>query len=133
MPMHFTTREPERDAELARLLRGLEGEPPADVDWEGLRASVAAQAELPLARRRRRPWLGGVAGRVRAVVPLAAAASIAAGILALELTRTESPALSPEDRALVEQIVEASVPEQVDALISGEADGNALLEAAVGS
>ncbi|HEU4455281.1 MAG TPA: hypothetical protein VFR81_19610, partial [Longimicrobium sp.] len=52
-------RDPERDPALASALRGALGDVP-EPDWTRLRSSVAARAELPLARRRRaarsRPW-----------------------------------------------------------------------------
>lgn len=119
-----------RDPELSALLRGAAGEPPArDVDWEALRARIGAQAELPLAQRRRaaapRP-----AWRPRVLVPLVAAAAVAA--LALGL-RPDARPLTPGDREVVQEIVDASLPENLDAVISGEAAQMALLEAAVGS
>ena len=123
------SRDPARNAELGALLRGLDEPPVGEVDWERMRASISARAELPLARLRRqaRPW-----PRLRALVPLAAAASLAAGALALTL-RPDREQLPDAERRLVDQIVEASVPENVGRLISGEADRDALLEAVVGS
>ncbi|HEU4884274.1 MAG TPA: hypothetical protein VFT45_18610, partial [Longimicrobium sp.] len=59
--------EIERDPALAAALRGLDGDAPA-MDWDALRARVAAQAELPLARRRRALTMRR---GLRAIVPLA--------------------------------------------------------------
>ncbi len=113
-----------RDPELARALAGVDGEPPA-VEWDALRARVAAQAELPLARRRRSRTLHR---GVRALVPLAAAAGIAA--VTLTSRQATDRALSPEDQAVVEEILSLSVPDQVDLLITGDAAEQAMLEAA---
>ncbi|HEU0299380.1 MAG TPA: hypothetical protein VFR37_08000 [Longimicrobium sp.] len=114
-----------RDPGLARALAGLDAEPPA-VEWDALRARVAAQAELPLARRRRARTLHR---GMRALVPLAAA-----GIAAITLTsRHEAEAaLSPEEQAVVDEILSLSVPDQVDLLITGQAAEQAMLEVAAG-
>jgi hypothetical protein len=127
------TRDP-RDAELASLLHAVDPVPAlADDDWQTLRGRVAAQAELPLARLRRRRRVGPV--WLRALVPTAAVAGLAAAVVAVNGGRTgEVPAaLPPEEQQIVDQIVEASLPEDVDLLVSGEAAQAALLEAAVGS
>ena len=60
--------EMERDPALAAALRGMDGDAPA-MDWDALRARVTAQAELPLARRRRTL---SIRRGFRAIVPLAA-------------------------------------------------------------
>jgi len=119
------TTEPVHDPELAALLRSAAGDPPP-ADLERLRAEVAARAELPLARLRRpspvrrRPWL-----------PLGIAASVAA---ALTLAPRPDPRPLPADeQRVVEAIVDASIPENVDLMISGDAARGALLAAAVGS
>jgi hypothetical protein len=112
-----------RDPMLGAALRGLRGDAP-DVDWDALRARVAAEAELPLARRRRGRALGR---RLRTVLPLAAAAGIAA--VALTTFPDRSPALSRADEAVVEEILRLSVPGEVGALMTGEAADQALLEA----
>jgi hypothetical protein len=125
-------RDP-RDAELASLLDSLDPVPTlAGADWERLHGRVAAQAELPLARLRRRRRLGPV--WLRALVPTAAVAGLAAAVVAVNGGRSGEPAaLPPEEQRIVDQIVEASLPEGVDLLISGEDAQAALLEAAVGS
>ena len=115
-----------RDPQLARALAGLQGDPPA-VEWDALRARVAARAELPLARRRRARTLHR---GMRALVPLAAAAGIAA--ITLTSRQQAEAALSPEDQAVVEEILSLSVPDQVDLLITGQAAERALLETAAG-
>ena len=116
-----------RDPELGAALRALRPEGP-EPDWSALRARVAVEAELPLARRRRARALSR---GVRAVLPLAAAAGIAA--VALTALPGRDPArLSRADEAMVEEILDLSVPEQVGALMSGEATERALLEAVDG-
>jgi hypothetical protein len=118
--------EMNRDPALGAALRDLYGETPQP-DWEALRARAAAQAELPLARRRRaRP----LPRALRAVLPLAAAAGIAA--VALTTFPGREPRLSQADEAVVEEILELSVPGEVGALMSGEAADQALLEAVDG-
>ena len=124
-------RDPARDPELGLALRGALGEVPDDVDWDGLRGSITAQAELPLARLRRAPRTGG-RWRMRSFVPLAAAAGIAGAALALTLSPGDPAPLSAEDRQMVEQVVDASLSE-ADPLLTGEAATEALLEGAVGS
>ena len=125
------TRDPERDAALSAALRGALGDVP-EPDFGRLRASIAAQAELPLARRRRAARPGGF-WRARSLVPLAAAAGVAGAALALTLRPQHAP-LSEQDRQMVEQVVEASLSSaEVDPLLTGEAAREALLEAVVGS
>lgn len=123
----MSTDEMNRDPVLGAALRDLEGDAPA-VDWDALRARVTAEAELPLARRRRARTLGR---RLRAVLPLAAAAGIAA--VALTTLPDRRPALSQADEAVVEEILELSVPGEVGALMTGEAAEQALLDAVAGS
>lgn len=115
--------ELQRDPALAAALRGLDGDAPA-LDWDALRARVTAQAELPLARRRR--TLSFRRG-LRAIVPLAAAAGIAA--VALGRLPGREPPLSQEERAVVEEILTLSTPDQVGSLMTGEAAEQAMLEA----
>jgi hypothetical protein len=115
--------EMNRDPELAAALRDLRGEPPA-MDWEAMRARVSASAELSLARRRRaRPLARGL----RTVLPLAVAAGIAA--VALTALPGREDRLSQADQAMVEEILDLSVPGEVGALMNGEAADEALLEA----
>ena len=113
-----------RDPVLGAALRGLRDDAPA-VDWDALRARVAAEAELPLARRRRARDVGR---RLRTVLPLAAAAGIAAVALATLPGDRRAP-LSQADEAVVEEILDLSVPGEVGALMTGEAAEQALLEA----
>lgn len=120
--------EMNRDPALGSALRELYGDVPQP-DWDALRARAAAGAQLPLARRRR----GGSRSRaMRAVLPLAAAAGIAAVALAT-LPGRRPPPLSRADEAMVEEILHLSVPGEVGALMSGEAADQALLEAVAGS
>ncbi|HYR09414.1 MAG TPA: hypothetical protein VEQ60_16635 [Longimicrobium sp.] len=114
-----------RDPALAAALRGVDDDAP-QMDWDALRARVTAQAELPLARRRR--TLSMRRG-LRAIVPLAAAAGIAA--VALRVVPGPEPALSQEERAVVEEILTLSTPDQVGLLMTGEAAEQAMLEAVV--
>jgi hypothetical protein len=115
--------ELDRDPALAAALRGMDGDAPA-MDWDALRARVTAQAELPLARRRRTM---SVRRTLRAVVPLAAAAGIAA--VALGGIPGREKTLSQEERAVVEEILTLSTPDQVGLLMTGEAAEQAMLEA----
>lgn len=112
----------DRDPALAAALRGMDDAPEAD--WSALRARVTAAAELPLARRRRTLSLRR---GMRAVVPLAAAAGIAA--VALGGLSQRQPALSQEERAVVDEILTLSTPDQVGLLMTGEAAEQAMLEA----
>jgi hypothetical protein len=112
-----------RDPRLAAALHGLDASP-AEPDWDALRARISAGAELPLARRRRALHLRR---GLRAVVPLAAAAGIAA--VALFRAPQDEPALSQEERAVVEEIITLSTPDPVASLITGEAAEQALLQA----
>ncbi|HEX8212288.1 MAG TPA: hypothetical protein VF584_19085 [Longimicrobium sp.] len=122
--------EPIRDPELAALLRSATPQPPMDdVDWEHLRGVANSRAELPLARLRtpaRRP-------RVRAWLPLGAAAGIAASLVfALRPAPVPGP-LPAEERRIVDAIVAESLPTNVDQLLSGAAAEGMLLAAVVGS
>ena len=129
-----------RDPELAAALRMIESEPPvAQVDWEALRSSIVARAELPLAQRRTRSarlhrW-------ARPLVPLAAAASIALAAwvngaigpspvsnpIADGNGEFVAPAVTPED------VFQADVSEQeFRLLVSGRANTDALLLMAAG-
>ncbi|HEU4885992.1 MAG TPA: hypothetical protein VFT45_27390, partial [Longimicrobium sp.] len=80
--------------------------------------------ELPLARRRRTL---SIRRGLRAIVPLAAAAGIAA--VALGGLPGREPPLSQEERAVVEEILTLSTPDQVGSLMTGEAAEQAMLEA----
>lgn len=117
--------ELDRDPALAAALRGLDDDAPA-MDWDALRARVTAQAQLPLARRRHTL---SIRRGVRAIVPLAAAAGIAA--VALRGLPGREPALSQEEAAVVEEILTLSTPDQVGLLMTGEAAEQALLDAVV--
>jgi hypothetical protein len=129
-----------RDPEIAAALRMIEREPPvAEVDWEALRSSIVARAELPLAQRRTRSarlhrW-------TRPLVPLAAAASIALAVwvngaigpapisnpIAEGSTESFAPAVTPED------VFQADVTEQEFLLlVSGRANTDDLLRVAAG-
>ncbi|HEX2090767.1 MAG TPA: hypothetical protein VHG28_00140 [Longimicrobiaceae bacterium] len=139
--MEELSRDPAADPRLAAALRNLDPPPAGEVDWERLRASLRARAELPLARRRRTARLRTAARWARVVVPAAAAAGLA---LAVQ-TRALRPVGGPQSSgrvagdigagrpALVDEVVYASYPAQeVDRLISGRAEADALLLAAVG-
>ena len=121
--------DPTRDPALAEALRDLRPDAPhGEVDWDALRGRIRDDAALPLARLRRR---GTVHRAARVLVPLATAAGIAA--VALGRLPGGGPApLAAEDSAVVDEILELSVPEPVGLLLSGEAAEVALLEAVGG-
>jgi hypothetical protein len=107
------------------LLAALRDEPRAEPDWDLLRGRVAAAAELPLARRR--AALGGTGSRrLRALLPLAAAAGIA-GLAWTALDRRPAP-LTPAERSEIDAAVAEGLPDQVRLLLSGEAAEAALLD-----
>lgn len=114
-----------RDPALAAALRGLDAPAADEPEWDALRARLAASAALPLARRRRTL---GLRRGLRAVVPLAAAAGVAAIALG-GLPGHSEPGLSQEERAVVEEILTLSTPDQVELLMTGQATEQALLEA----
>ncbi len=122
--------EPTRDPELAALLRSAAPQPPmGDVDWDRLRGVAKSRAELPLARLRtpaRRP-------RLRAWLPLGAAASIAASLVFALRPAPDPRPLPAEERRIVEAIVAESLPSNVDQMLSGAAAEGALLAAVMGS
>jgi hypothetical protein len=118
--------EMDRDPALAAALRGLDDDAPDEPDWRVLRARVSSAAQLPLARRRRARTLRR---GLRAVVPLAAAAGIAA--IAVRALPDREPRLSREERAVVEEILTLSTPDQVGLLMTGEAAEQAMLQAVV--
>jgi hypothetical protein len=128
--MENWTDEPGRDPELEMALRGAYGAPP-EADWDALRGAVMARAELPLARMRRSgrqsPW----PARLRALVPLAAAAGVVGTAFALGVQQPQ-PRVTAADRAQVEQILNESIPD-VSELVAGQGGGEQLLNAAIGS
>jgi hypothetical protein len=127
--MESWTDDAGRDPALQAALRDAYGDPP-EADWDALRGAVMARAELPLARlrrTRRSPW----AARFRALVPLAAAAGVVATVFALGTKQPESP-VTAADRAQVEQILDASLPD-VSELVAGQTASDQLLNAAIGS
>lgn len=129
--MEPIVHEPERDPQLAALLREAAGEVP-EIDWERLRGEIVAGAELPLARMRKTPRRWPPA--FRSLVPLAAAAGIAGAALALGAHTPRAPDTRPvtdQDRAQVEQILNESMPDLQ--AVTGEAANEQLLNAAIGS
>ena len=118
-----------RDPGLAAALRDAYGDPP-EADWNALHGAVMARAELPLARLRRpqkSPWQA----RLRALVPLAAAAGVVGTAFALGVHEPE-PRVTAADRAQVEQILNESIPDVGD-LVTGQTGSEQLLNAAIGS
>ena len=114
------------DPELGAALRSLEGGPPLEsVDWEHLRRSIGARAELPLAQRRTRQGKRG-APLWRPMIPLAAAASIALAVwMAGERS---SPETSPEERLSAEEVFHPDLSEQeFRLLVTGRSDPEVLL------
>ena len=129
------THEPPRDPELARALRGLEGEPPLDaVDWERLHARILAQARPALARLRARPlWWDHAARWGRIAIPLAAAAGLAIAVSlprGTEFAATESEAGSPT--ALAVAYLSGAPPRETADAIVGATDGDWMLGEVMG-
>ena len=129
-----------RDPEIAAALRLVEAEPPLhEVDWEALRSTIVARAELPLAQRRARS--ARLARWTRPLVPLAAAASIALAVWVNGLGAPESPIaeVTPEAAApaagSLEDVFQADVSEQeFRHMVSGRANaGDYLMVAIEGS
>ena len=128
-----------RDPEIAAALRMIESEPPLqEVDWDALRSSIVARAEMPLARRRTRS--ARLARWTRPLVPLAAAASIALAVWVNGLGRSEpgtaaiaesgtefvGPSATPED------VFQADLTEQeFRHVVSGRANADSYLLVAI--
>ena len=107
-------RDPERDPVLASLLRATEPDVAPTVDWENLRGRTADRAALSLARRRsRRPWVFGAI----------ATAAVAAGITLVMRTH------SPPSPAVTGPVLGAATEQELERLISGRAEADALLRA----
>jgi hypothetical protein len=129
--------ELERDPYLAACLRAAEGDAPMDeVDWDALRGSIQARAELPLARLRSRPR---AARWRRPLVSLAAAAAIAAVALVGGLNRGPSSPAAPVQTSTVavtpgvsiEEAMRADLSDQEFGLVaSGRTNADALLQIA---
>jgi hypothetical protein len=115
-----------RDPALAAALHDAAGAPAPGVDWDALRARISADAQMPLARRRQSRR---TAVRLRALLPLAAAAGVAGLALATIPDRTP-PAVTPQERTEIQAALRESLPDQVALLISGEAAEAALLQSA---
>jgi len=115
-----------RDPVLGAALHDAAGAPAPEVDWEALRARISADARMPLARRRQ-PRRTAV--RLRALLPLAAAAGVA-GLALATVPDRRPPAVTPQERTEIQAALRESLPDQVALLISGEAAEAALLESA---
>ncbi len=135
MSIEETPHGPAPDPRLASALRSLGEEPPLEsVDWEALRVSVAARAELPLSRLRKRagaepfPARGRAAARVpRPLAPLAAAAGIALAVWLGTGGDGAPDALAP-GRVSAEEVFQSNLSEQeFRLLVTGGADPEALL------
>ena len=129
-----------RDPEIAAALRMIEAEPPlAEVDWDALRSTIVARAELPLAQRRTRS--ARLARWTRPLVPLAAAASIALAVWVNGLGHTDpgtAPIAADAESEIVaptatpEDIFQADLTEQeFRHVVSGRATADALLLVAI--
>jgi hypothetical protein len=130
---HEMDQDPRRDPLLAAALRAAHAEPPAsDVDWDALRSSIRARAELPLARRRREAAARPRFRWARPLVPAAVAAGIA---LALIGRPGADGAGNGEllDLLAVEQLLNADVSErEFRLLVAGYDEAEELLRIAVG-
>jgi hypothetical protein len=110
--------DPERDPELAALLRDSASGAAAPVNWEQLGARIGQHAELPLARRRAQQR-----ERRHGVLALAAAACLA---LAVGMNDLLAPAFQTS-----EPVLGLAAEQELDRLISGRAEADALLQAAL--
>ncbi len=132
------------DAQLRAELAAALPEPPVDeVDWEGLRQSIARNAELRLARLRAggraRTWWEYEAGWAARALPAAIAAAAALVLLLGRLERTTTPA--PTVTVATSTSTVSSTPVTLEAAIGtgttesavlyASADQDALLRAAV--
>lgn len=112
--LHYEN-DPERDPDLAALLRA--SEPAAAVNWEQLGTRIGRNAELPLARRRRNRR-----EQMHGVLALATAACLAV-MLAINSPASSLPAS--------EAVLGLTAEQELDRLISGQAEAEALLQAAL--
>ena len=111
----YLHHDPEPDPALSGVLRQREPDVAAAVDWDRLQGQISDRATLPLARRRRsrRPWtLGGI-------VAVAAAAGVA---LAVWTNSPPPPAASGP-------VLGVATEQELERLISGRAEADALLRA----
>ncbi len=116
MTRHFEN-DPERDPNLAALLRAAEPDAAAAMNWEHLGARISRHAELPLARRRRERR-----NRTHGVLALAAAACLAA-VIAIQPSASSLKTSDP--------VLGLAAEQELDRLISGRAEAEALLQAAL--
>lgn len=110
--------DPPRDPDLARMLRAAAPGPAGSPDWDVLRARIHERAELPLARRRKRrapQW-------VQAVAMFGAAACLAVVVRGV-------PSSAPPP--VTEPLISRSTEQEIQRLISGQAEREALLQAAL--
>jgi hypothetical protein len=130
--MNEITRDPAPDPELREVLGSLDRPPLQEVDWERLRTSVNARAELPLARRRRAAsgtrWL-------RPMLPAAAAAALAV-VVTTQLFRTEPQGVEMANgdwgfHPVVEEVLGTSISEAEMDLLFGQVSADMLVVAAV--
>jgi hypothetical protein len=113
--LHFEN-DPEPSADLA-VLRASQPDADTGVNWEQLGARISRHAELPLARRRRERR-----ERTHGVVALGVAACLAA------LASTNMLAPAPQ---IGEPVLGLAAEQELDRLISGRAEAEALLQAAL--
>ncbi|HEY7767550.1 hypothetical protein [Longimicrobium sp.] len=115
-----------RDPALAAALHDAAVASAPEVDWDALRARISADARMPLARRRQSRR---TAVRLRALLPLAAAAGVA-GLALATIPDRSPPGVTPQERTEIQAALRESLPDQVALLISGDAAEAALLESA---
>lgn len=126
--MMFEKEDIQQDPELGFALRLVEPDPPfAEVDWDALRSSIVARAELPLARRRTRS--AQISRWMRPLIPLAAAASIAMAVWMADSPSNVGAPIADNSADLVAPSVSAEdlfQPELSDeefrTLVNGESD-----------
>ncbi len=113
--LHFEN-DPEPSADLA-VLRASQPDADTGVNWEQLGARISRHAELPLGRRRRERR-----DRTHGVLALATAACLAV------LVGINPPAPAPQTS---EPVLGFAAEQELDRLISGRAEAEALLQAAL--
>ncbi|HKV50616.1 MAG TPA: hypothetical protein VJO52_05380 [Gemmatimonadaceae bacterium] len=106
------------DAELAAALRRAAGEPPyGDVDWDGLTRRIHTAALGNRVVTVSHPWWEHLGGWMRAAIPLALAAGLAAFAL---IASDRSAARTPETPTFMEAVTGAASEQDVAVSVMGQ-------------